>query len=78
MPCHQPATGGLVFLESRQKKANLWVSRNPALSYDCFKSGLQFLISGILVIMVELFSKTYLVSWGTEVTPFHAKPGSAL
>lgn len=32
VPCHQPATGALVFLESRQKKANLWVSRNPALS----------------------------------------------
>ena len=77
-PTTSQPLAGLVFLESSQKKANLWVSRNPDLSYDCFKSGLQLLISGILVILTELFWKTYLVSGSTEVTLSGPKPGSAL
>lgn len=48
------------------------------LSYDRFKSGLQFLISGILAIAVDMVSKTYLVSWSLEITPFHPQPGVTL
>lgn len=46
------------------------------LSYDCFKSGLQFLISGILPITMEVVSKTSLVSWSPEIIPLHPQPGS--
>lgn len=62
------------FSESSQKRANLWVSGKPDLSCDSFKSGLQFLISGILVITMEMVSKTYLVSGNAEVTPSRARP----
>lgn len=42
------------------------------LSYNCFQSGLQFLISGIMAIAVAAVSKTSLVSWSFE--PFPSTP----
>lgn len=48
------------------------------LSYVCFKSGLQLLISGILAVTMETILKTSLVSWSAEIIPFHPQPGVTL
>lgn len=39
------------------------------LPYDCFKSGLQFLLSGILAVAVAEVSKTSLVSGSSDPFP---------
>ena len=44
------------------------------LSYDCFKSGPQFLISGILAIAMETFQKNYLVSRRAESVQAEKSP----
>lgn len=72
-PCHQSSA----FSDSSQKRANLWVSGDPDLPHDCCQSGLQFLISGILVITTDMVSKTYLVSGNSEVTPSRPSPQSS-
>lgn len=73
-PCHQSSA----FSDSSQKRANLWVSGDPDLPHDCCQSGLQFLISGILVITTDMVLKTYLVSGNSEVTPSRPSPQSSV